>query len=113
MRRSVAVVTALGETWLAASKDLGVRVTAPFVLETESGSRFNFDALVHDFGSAKGMVLMEKWDSAKADAAVAQGFGFSCLDAGAYDRESTIEVLIDWGWCGLKTAVPKWLNAAT
>jgi hypothetical protein len=107
------MVSALAEMWLAAAKDLGFRVSAPFLLDVESGLPLEFDALVHDFGSDKGTVLMAKWDPEKADAVAAQGFGYSCMRARDYDREYVIEVLMDWGWCGPEAASPEWLRAAT
>jgi len=55
------------------------------------------------------MVLMEKWESEKADAAAAQGYGYSSMSAGPYDRDSTVGALRDWGWRGESDA-PSWLN---
>ena len=98
----------LGDNWLIAGTDLGIRVTAPFVLITTCGSSLLFEAAVHDFGSHKGMLLMERWDEAKAQAASEQGYGYSCMSGGAYERASTVEVLQDWGWSGVGTA-PPWL----
>lgn len=56
------------------------------------------------------MVLMEKWESEKADAAEAEGYGYSSMSAGPYDRDSTLNALRDWGWCGKSDAAPAWLN---
>jgi len=100
--------SALGERWSVAGADLGIRVTAPFVLTTRSETDLQFDALVHDFGSSKGMLIMERWDRAKAEAAGERGFGYSCMGASAYDRASTIEVLRDWGWSSSESP-PAWL----
>jgi hypothetical protein len=90
----------LGQSWLEASADLGVRVVAPFVLTTEAGEAYFYDVIIYDFGLVKGMLLMEKWDDTKAKVATEHGYGYSCMDAGPYDRESTLEVLQDWGWSG-------------
>ena len=98
----------LGQSWVEAGADLGLRVAAPFVLTTESGQTFSYDAAVYDFGSSQGMLLMEKWDETKAKAAAENGFGYSCMEAFPYERESTIEVLRDWGWSGAE-APPAWL----
>jgi len=103
------MTTALGKVWHQAGADLGLRVTAPFVLSTPNGE-FLFDVLVHDFGSEQGMLLMESWSDEKAQAARLLGYGFSCLGAGAYDRSGFINVLQDWGWSGSSTA-PAWLEA--
>lgn len=98
----------LGQSWLEASADLGVRVTAPFELRTEAGESYAYEAIVHDFGSVRGMLLMEKWDETKVRVAEEHGYGYSCMDAGPYDRDSTIEVLRDWGWSSSGVA-PSWL----
>jgi hypothetical protein len=50
-------MTSLGQQWLTAAEDLRVRVTAPFALITGLGERVEFDAMVHGFGSPKGMLL--------------------------------------------------------
>jgi len=104
------MVSPLGQTWLEAAQELGFRVTAPFVLKTKSDTSYQFDALVHDFGGERGMVLMEKWESEKADAAAAHGYGYSSMSAGPFDREATLDALRDWGWCGKNVAAPSWLN---
>lgn len=98
----------LGQMWLEAGADLGFRVTAPFTLMTRAGRSFIFDAVVHDFGSSRGMLLMEQWNAEKGKAAADHGYGYSCMNAGSYDRESTIEVLRDWGWSSSGKA-PSWL----
>jgi len=99
----------LGNVWRKAAADLGLRVTAPFVLSTPNGE-FLFDVLVHDFGSERGMLLMERWSDEKAQAAKLLGYGFSCLGAGTYDRNGFIDVLQDWGWFG-SSPIPAWLEA--
>ena len=98
----------LGQSWVEAGADLGLRVTAPFVLTTEAGQSLPYDAVVHDFGSNRGMLLMEQWDVTKATAAAENGYGYSCMDAFQYERGSAIEVLRDWGWSGAG-ARPAWL----
>jgi len=98
----------LGRVWVQAGADLGFRVSAPFALTTDAGRVLHYDAAVHDFGSKNGMLLMESWSKEKGDAAAHSGFGYSCMGAGAYDRQSTIEVLQDWGWSG-SGPPPEWL----
>ena len=101
------MITPLGRLWLEASQDLGIRVTAPFTLGSSAGD-VEFEAAVHDFGSSQGMLLMTDWDESKTAAAVAHGFGYSCMDGGSYVRSDMIEVLRDWGWSSLLPA-PEWL----
>lgn len=98
----------LGQSWVEAGEDLGLRVVAPFVLTTEAGQSLSYDAVVYDFGFKRGMVLMELWDESKAGVAAENGYGYSCMDASKYERESTIEVLRDWGWSG-EGMPPAWL----
>ncbi len=102
------MLTPLGQKWLEAGRDLGFRVTAPFVLQIGEQSLL-FDALVHDFGADHGMLLMETWGAAKAEAAFAQGYGYSCINSGTYERKSTIEVLRDWTWSRDEDSKPAWL----
>lgn len=98
----------LGQQWLDASNDLGVRVTAPFALTLKSGESVLYDVAVHDFGAERGMILIEEWDESKARVAQELGYGYACLEASHYDRESTIDVLRDWGWSSQEVA-PPWL----
>ena len=98
----------LGQSWIEAGEDLGLRVAAPFVLTTAAGQLLPFDAVVFGFGSTRGMLLMEQWDEAKARAATENGYGYSCMDAFQYERGSAIEVLRDWGWSRAE-APPAWL----
>ncbi|MFG6414601.1 hypothetical protein ACG02S_11910 [Roseateles sp. DC23W] len=98
----------LGQCWIEAGEDLGLRVAAPFELKTAAGQLVSFDALVLGFASTQGMLLMEQWDEAKAKAATENGYGYSCMDAFQYERGSAIDVLRDWGWSGAE-APPAWL----
>ena len=100
----------LGEIWLSAASDLGLKVTVPFEFVANDGCSFMFEAAVHEFGGKAGMLLMQQWDAAKAQAAANNGYGYSCMQVGGYDRSSTIEVLQDWGWSGAGLA-PAWLEA--
>ena len=98
----------LGQSWAEAGADLGMRVAAPFVLTTAAGQALPFDAVIYDFGSTRGMLVLEQWDEAKAEAATESGYGFSCMDSFQYERGSAIDVLRDWGWSG-QEAPPAWL----
>lgn len=98
----------LGQSWVEAGADLGLRIAAPFVLTTAAGQSLPFDVVIYDFGSTRGMLLMEQWDEMKARAATENGYGYSCMDAFQYERGSAIEVLRDWGWSGAETP-PAWL----
>jgi len=82
----------LGQSWIEAGEDLGLRVVAPFVLTTNAGESHTYDAVVCDFGSRQGMLLMEKWDESKARVATAGGYGYTCMDASQYKRCSSAGV---------------------
>jgi hypothetical protein len=98
------MISPLGQHWLEAAHDLGFKVTAPFTPISDSGVSFFYDALVHDFGSPKGR-------RGESRGRCRHGYGYSCMSGGGpYDRESTIEVLQDWGWEGEGSA-PEWLGS--
>jgi len=61
----------ISQAWLEAAIDLGIRVTAPFTLQ--SGEPITYEAHVMDFGGPKGTVvgvLNDKLDDCRAT----QGF---------------------------------------
>ena len=89
--------------WLEASRDLGIRVVSPFTLEA-----VRYPALVCDFGSANGMVILEVWDEAQAAVAQAHGYEYSCMDAGPYDRDEIVEALQERGWAKSPSDAPSW-----
>ncbi len=101
------MVSSLADEWTEAARDLGIRVVVPFVLAHE-GRSHHFDVLLPDFGGINGMVLMETFKDEKANAAIALGYGFSCMSGGPYDRESAIECLRDWAWTR-DAERPEWL----
>jgi hypothetical protein len=101
------MVSSLADEWIEAARDLGIRVVTSFVLSHDEISH-HFDVLLPDFGGINGMVLMETFTDEKANAAMALGYGFSCLSGGRYHRESAIECLRDWTWTG-DAERPNWL----
>jgi hypothetical protein len=67
--------------WQRAATELGFELVVPFTL-SNGGEAIEFPALVPQFGSAKGMLIMFEYsaDAAQAaQAAQAAGYGFSCL----------------------------------
>jgi hypothetical protein len=107
MNDAARMFDALRKAWLQAADDLDFRVVAPYRLD----DRYDFPALVLDFGSPKGMVVLETWDEGRASAAQDAGFGFSTMDSTSYrsyDRERFVECLEDWGWCGDPDSSPAW-----
>ena len=104
--------TALATAWHRAAKDLGIDVVAPYLLDEE----FEFVALVRNFGSLKGMLILASWDERCATAAEQHGFGYSCMDSPfyeTYDRKLFVDVLTDWTWTGDPTTRPAWCTESS
>jgi hypothetical protein len=99
---------ALAQMWLQASRDLGIRVVAPFLLDLGEGKAASFPVLVRDFGGDNGIVVFEEWDAAHAGLASGKGFGYSCMKGDVYDRDYAMEVLRDWGWTRPLAEAPSW-----
>jgi len=100
-------LTGLARAWRTAADDLGVEVVVPY----ELGAGLEYVALVRNFGSANGTLILEEWDDRLCAAAVKHGFGLSCMDSRfypTYDRHSFIEALIDWTWMGDPDKKPEW-----
>lgn len=98
---------ALASAWRRVAADLGIEVVVPYHLD----GRFEFVALVRNFGSPKGMLVLASWDEKDADAAMQHGFGYSCVEApfyGTYNRELFVDLLTDWRWTGDPAARPAW-----
>ena len=100
------------ETWREAAADLRFRFVAPHTLQ-DAGESLTYLGWLPQFGSDCGMLIISD-ESAQSqrrlmDAAVARGFGYSCMTPcdEPYDREVTIEVLNDWGWTSSEPA-PSW-----
>ncbi|HYV39094.1 MAG TPA: hypothetical protein VE988_25635 [Gemmataceae bacterium] len=98
-----------------AAEDLGIRVSAPFVLVEDGGKAHQFIALFPDFGGPHGTLILELDDYGTAPQLVAQnlGYGWSCLNTGSYgcyDRDVWIETLDDWGWSGSTEHRPSWCH---
>jgi hypothetical protein len=100
--------------WREASRDLGLRLEAPFTLLLVSGATVVARLLVRDFGAVNGMLILTDHSHVRsnADDVVAAGFGYSTLSEPApdeqYDRESVVEMLQDWGWSGPEDRRPSW-----
>src|SRR5271154_5068556 len=105
----------LVQSWLTAATDLGIQVTAPFVLPVDGGE-IRCVALVRDFGHRNGMLVrrggVPEWQEVKEvlDRVTDLGYGFTHLGKSyaEYDRLSFIDALNDWGWAGESDAAPDW-----
>jgi hypothetical protein len=69
----------LAHAWRTAASDLGIQVTAPFALRGAEGQNIDYAALVHDFGSSKGMAILVQEDREAMEAAETAGYGYSCM----------------------------------
>jgi hypothetical protein len=98
-------------TWLAAADDLGIRVTAPVTLSDSAGNAFMCEALIHDFGSLTGAIVLSARTERRLRAEgrdPLKGYWSSSGGVGAYVRKQVIDTLEDFGWFGPRTATPKW-----
>jgi len=101
--------TAVASAWRRAADDLGIEVVTPYWLD----DGFEFVALVRNFGSPNGMLVLASWDERHAAAAEQRGFGCSCMDSPlyeTYDRQLFVEALTDWTWTGDPARRPDWCN---
>ena len=111
------------KAWLEASRDLGIRVVAPFVLTVNESER-EYVALVRDFGRPKGILVavslcapgsrgrIESFAATVMSFAASAGYGCSILNAASYstyERQHFIDTLFDWGYAGPPDARPSWL----
>lgn len=107
----------MNQVWENAATDLGIRVVAPYDLILPSGSHIHASVLVKDFGATQGMLIVESFELVRRhhQEILTSGYGYSVLDspksADAYDRESTMIMLRDWGWTGQEGMKPDWLTA--
>ena len=99
----------ISKAWKVAGQDLGIRVTAPFVLNIE-GNHMAFEALVSDFGGRIGTVAVASETAHFRPVLEQLGYFVSQLfpTYRAYSREHFIATLDDWRWFGSPNEVPSW-----
>ena len=101
--------------WLEAASDLGLRVVHPFSFTSTDGkAATTVGVFLPDFGFA-GMLLTCRFDSDEVhEIADSSDFGRSSLNPHHYEpylRDTYIEALNDWGWCG-KGTPPDFFNSS-
>jgi hypothetical protein len=106
----------LSLVWQIAASDLGIQVTAPFLVHTESGESVVVAALVHHFGTAAGTLAGTQHDDFHQLSELAEQTGryasFLALESYlTYDRQLFIDTLNEWGWYG-QEAPPSWYSGA-
>ena len=99
--------------WATAASDLGIRVTAPYVVRDDRGGVSEFAAYLPDFGSSRGTLVWYMPDpvprSGLGNGAV---YFVSVLNPALYadyDRARFIAVLTGWGWSG-RGSTPEWYH---
>lgn len=103
------------EGWQTAADDLGIRVTAPAELWDADGAKFHCEALIHDFGSPTGaLVVSHKTERRirKSLRSLGSSVWVSIVpdqQRSAYVRKHYIDELLDWGWFGELQHRPDWL----
>jgi hypothetical protein len=100
---------AISQAWLEAAKDLGIRVTGPFTVQTGGGKVVTYEAYVPDFGGPKGSVTGVLNDKLR-DCRATQDYYCSNLSPSyrRYNRQLFIDTLNDWGWFGPTALRPAW-----
>ena len=99
----------ISNAWRVAGQDLGIRVTAPFVLKIE-GNDVVFEALVSDFGGPIGTVAVASETVCFRPILKQLGYFVSHLfpTYRTYSREHFIATLDDWRWFGPSEKAPPW-----
>ena len=105
----------LREQWRIVANGLGIDFVAPISVSLPDGSRWEFAALLPQFGGKRGMLIASEYSAPAFTAAKEAGYCISCMGAEhrhvPIDPESYIDCLVDWGWVG-KAAAPVWYTGA-
>ena len=105
----------LVEQWQQAAQELGIRVTAPVELRDASGGSFTCEAMVHDFGSPGGAVVVSPKTERRVRSSL-RSVGDTLWVSGSgrrltsYNPRHFIEELLDWGWYGKAGDEPQWYS---
>jgi hypothetical protein len=99
----------ISQAWQDAGRDLGIRVTAPFVLKFED-QNVAIEALVSDFGGPMGTIAVASETSRFSANLKRMGYFVSHLFPSyrVYSREHFIATLDDWRWFGPSGEEPSW-----
>jgi hypothetical protein len=98
------------KAWQMASKDLGIQIETPFLINSDTGE-IKYDLLIRNFGSELGTLIITTERMLGFE--IAEKFGFYCSALNPfhyehYERENFIETLTDWGYYGQKENKPEW-----
>ena len=106
---------ATSAAWLAAAADLGLDVVAPYRVVRLENRAINGLALVRQFGSPSGALVIDlaATTQSESESATRLGFFVSQVDGAAYasyDRDLFVGTLNDWGWFGPEQDRPTWFT---
>jgi hypothetical protein len=105
------------DSWKEAELDLGVPVSGPLEVQINDQISIHADMLVQNFGGRLGTIVVADYASVEPyrSAILAAGYAWSCFGPPTrhepYDRESVIEVLMDWTWSGPPEDAPTWYRS--
>lgn len=105
----------LRDQWRAVASSLSIQFITPFFLPLPDGSKWEFAALLPQFGGERGILIGVEHSAAAFAQARACGYGV-CSMLGEHHHlpvlaENYIECLSDWGWVG-QGPVPEWYTGA-
>jgi hypothetical protein len=117
MTERARLVLSIVDAWKEASRQLGIRVVAPFTVSAGDVTAACV-AFLPDFGGRNGMVIGAaeppefETEPALVQCARASGMFYSFLNLERYstfDAELFKEALMDWGYFGSAESRPDWL----
>jgi len=103
--------------WKELARILDLDIKLNFRIQT-AHSHFIAPVLLKNFGAELGMILVTDFQSIKsiADELFDRGYGFSTLSEPSEneetDKNSTMEMLYDWGWTG-SCEPPPWYDKSS
>jgi hypothetical protein len=111
-------MTTQAEHLSCACQELGLRIEVPFNVELRAGLTISARALLPELGAENGMIVVSHYDDlyGASDEIQSAGYGYSVLEdpleGEVYDRDSYMELFLDWGWGNEKRAEakPVWMN---
>lgn len=105
----------LREQWRAVAAALEIEFSVPPPLPLPNGEPSPFAVLLPQFGGKNGMLIAAEHSTAAFAAAIAAGYGVSCMRAERFhlpvDPQNYVDCLKDWGWAK-ERAAPAWYAGA-
>ena len=102
------------DAWQRAASDLGIQVSAPYVVTTPDGVPVEAIGLVHQFGGAIATLLSVLGEpSSRMTMPEMDGYYRSELEPNSYSeyrRQHFVDALNDWGYVGSERDRPAWYS---